>query len=163
MSAAADKLARGRSFHLGYSRRVAVALEHSKRQVNLAGKLLRDLRAVIRTDDASALSAFDANEIHHAIQVVEWWRTMHSRPLARVNANLRYYVRKAKAEPEVTQRLKRFGTICHKLAREPTMALTKMEDIGGVASSSRRRSRYSTSARCSRRQIAGRSVDVGST
>lgn len=109
-----------------------MALEHSKRQVNRAGKLLRDLRAVIQADDTSALSAFDANEIHRAIEVVEWWRTMHSRPLARINANLRYYVRKAKAEPEVTQRLKRFATICHKLERQPTMALTNMEDIGGV-------------------------------
>jgi putative GTP pyrophosphokinase len=49
-----------------------------------------------------------------------------------VNANLRYYVRKAGAEPEVTQRLKRFSTIIHKLKREPTMNLTTMEDIGGV-------------------------------
>ena len=34
--------------------------------------------------------------------------------------------------PEVTQRLKRFTTIVHKLQREPGMALTRMEDIGGV-------------------------------
>jgi len=32
----------------------------------------------------------------------------------------------------VTQRLKRFPTILDKLVREPTMALSKMEDIGGV-------------------------------
>jgi ppGpp synthetase/RelA/SpoT-type nucleotidyltranferase len=49
-----------------------------------------------------------------------------------VNANLRYYIKKAGAEPEVTQRLKRFSTIAHKLEREPTMALSSMEDIGGV-------------------------------
>jgi len=49
-----------------------------------------------------------------------------------VNANLRYYIRKTGADPQVTQRLKRFSTIAHKLAREPTMALSSMEDIGGV-------------------------------
>lgn len=32
----------------------------------------------------------------------------------------------------MTQRLKRFGTIVHKLYREPHMALSQMEDIGGV-------------------------------
>jgi ppGpp synthetase/RelA/SpoT-type nucleotidyltranferase len=57
---------------------------------------------------------------------------LHARPLARVNANLRYYIRKAGADPEVTQRLKRFSTIVHKLKREPTMTLTTMEAIGGV-------------------------------
>lgn len=111
---------------------MAGAPEHSKKQVNRAGKLLRDLRIVIADDDKSALEAFDVDDVHRSIAVVEWWRTLHSRSLARVNANLRYYVRKADTEPEVTQRLKRFSTICHKLHRQPTMTLTTMEDIGGV-------------------------------
>ena len=68
-----------------------------------------------------------------AINIVEQWRALHARPLARVNANLRYYVKKAGVEtPEVTQRLKRFSTILHKLQREPGMPLARMEDIGGV-------------------------------
>jgi ppGpp synthetase/RelA/SpoT-type nucleotidyltranferase len=68
-----------------------------------------------------------------AIAVVDWWRGEHARPLAKVNAGLRYYVKKVGvAEPEVTQRLKRFSTIVDKLQREPTMKLSKMEDIGGV-------------------------------
>lgn len=71
-------------------------------------------------------------DIVDAITVVEWWRGRHARPLAQVNAGLRHYIRKAGAEPEVTQRLKRFATIVHKLHRQPTMELTTMEDIGGV-------------------------------
>ena len=45
---------------------------------------------------------------------------------------MRYYIGRVGSVQEVTQRLKRFGTIVHKLEREPTMALTSMEDIGGV-------------------------------
>jgi ppGpp synthetase/RelA/SpoT-type nucleotidyltranferase len=42
-------------------------------------------------------------------------------------------VRKAGVEqPEVTQRLKRFATIVDKLRRQSAMALSRMEDIGGV-------------------------------
>jgi putative GTP pyrophosphokinase len=57
---------------------------------------------------------------------------MHAKPLARTNAGLRYYVRKAGADANVTQRLKRFATIVDKLQRHPTMQLRTMEDIGGV-------------------------------
>jgi len=111
---------------------VAVGSAPSKKQINRAGKLLRDLRIAISADDTAALHEFDTGLVHPAIEAVEWWRSLHAAPLARVNANLRYYVRKADAQPEVTQRLKRFATIVHKLEREPTMALTSMEDIGGV-------------------------------
>jgi hypothetical protein len=46
---------------------------------------------------------------------------------------LRYYIRKVGvADQEVTQRLKRLVTIVGKLDREPQMALSRMEDIGGV-------------------------------
>ena len=111
---------------------MAVTLAHSKKQVNRAGRYLRDFRdALIREDDA-ALATFNEREIDEAVALVEWWRSLHARPLARINANLRYYVKKAGAEPEVTQRLKRFSTIVHKLHREPTMTLSSMEDIGGV-------------------------------
>jgi GTP pyrophosphokinase len=112
--------------------RIVIAPEYSKRQVKRAGKLLRDLRGALEAGGQEPLEAFDPEAIHDATAVVEWWRSLHARPLARVNANLRYYIRKAGAVPEVTQRLKRFSTIVHKLQREPTMTLTTMEDIGGV-------------------------------
>lgn len=84
--------------------------------------------------DAEAFARRDEVEqlVHH-VNVVDWWRSLHGRPLARVNAGLRYYIRKAGVdEPEVTQRLKRMPTIIGKLVREPTMQLSSMEDIGGV-------------------------------
>lgn len=107
---------------------MTVGIDYSKKQVNRAGKLLRNLAA----DDTASLEGFDTEDFYQAITVIEWWRSIHARPLARVNANLRYYIRKAGADPEVTERLKRFSTITHKLQREPTMALSSMEDIGGV-------------------------------
>jgi putative GTP pyrophosphokinase len=111
---------------------VALELLHSKRQVNRAGKCLRELRVALRENDAKALEELGSSRITASFAIVEWWRGLHARPLAQVNANLRYYIRKAGAEQDVTQRLKRFTTIVHKLEREPTMALTNMEDIGGV-------------------------------
>jgi len=111
---------------------IAASDPYSKRQVNRAGKLLREVRIALDSEDDDAIMALDPTAVDDAITVVEWWRGLHAKPLAKVNANLRYYLRKAGAAPEVTQRLKRFSTIVHKLQREPTMALTNMEDIGGV-------------------------------
>ena len=100
-----------------------LATPYSKNRVNRAGRTLRDMQE----GRARRLS------FEEAVDVVDWWRALHAKPLARVNAGLRYYVRKVGVgEPEVTQRLKRFVTVVDKLRRHPTMALTTMEDIGGV-------------------------------
>lgn len=77
---------------------------------------------------------------------------MHAKSLARTNAGLRYYVRKAGAEPNVTQRLKRFSTIVDKLQRHPTMQLSTMEDIGGVRAVLPRQSQVDDVVRELRRQ-----------
>jgi putative GTP pyrophosphokinase len=104
-------------------------LPYSKKQVNRAGRALREMQAASERGERARFNA----EALEAIGVVDWWRALHARPLARVNAGLRYYVRKlGESEPEVTQRLKRFATVVDKLNRHPTMALTTMEDIGGV-------------------------------
>lgn len=116
-------------------RRVATAiLPYSKKQIDKSGRLIRDFAETWRLESREvAIERFDVGEIGDAIDVVEDFRGAHARPLARVNAGLRYYVKKAgMADPEVTQRLKRFTTIVDKLQREPTMQLSKMEDIGGV-------------------------------
>jgi putative GTP pyrophosphokinase len=93
---------------------------HSKRQIKHAGEILRSFRE------------HDAQEIAQAGLLVDEWRAAHAKPLRSINANLRYYIHKAGVETEVTQRLKRFSTIWDKLIREPRMALSRMEDIGGV-------------------------------
>lgn len=91
---------------------------HSKQEVNRAGSALRD-----SLEEKAA----------EAELTVEWWRARHAKPLARVNANLRHYVKKVGMwESRITQRLKRFDTIVDKLRREPSMLLSRMEDIGGV-------------------------------
>lgn len=105
---------------------------YSKKQVNKAGRLLRGVRRDLEAGNEEAIRKRPPVDIVGSIAIVEWWRGRHARPLAQVNAGLRHYIRKAGAEPEVTQRLKRFSTIVHKLHREPTMGLTTMEDIGGV-------------------------------
>jgi ppGpp synthetase/RelA/SpoT-type nucleotidyltranferase len=70
-------------------------------------------------------------DVAHAIEVVEWWRSEHAKPLSRVAANLRYYASE-RGDPVVAQRLKRVPTIADKLQRESSMRLSRMADIGGV-------------------------------
>jgi hypothetical protein len=55
---------------------VAVAPEHSKRQVKLAGKLLREVRVAFDADDHDALDAFDPAAVYDAMAMVEWWRSL---------------------------------------------------------------------------------------
>lgn len=60
------------------------------------------------------------------------FRATVQRPLDKVTIQLRRYV--VRCTPEsvlVAQRLKRLPTILAKLGREPTMDITRMQDIGG--------------------------------
>jgi putative GTP pyrophosphokinase len=93
---------------------------YSKERIRQAGDVLRNF------------SAHDPEKLADAVLLIDEWRAAHARPLKSINANLRYYVRKQSVEPQITQRLKRFSTIMDKLQREPHMALSRMEDIGGV-------------------------------
>jgi len=70
----------------------------------------------------------DSSAITAAVELVDHYRATRARPLARVNANLRYYVQKVGADPEVTQRLKRFTTIVNKLQRHANIALSAMRE-----------------------------------
>jgi hypothetical protein len=91
---------------------------YSKRQVDRAGRLVRDL-TVIEGHARDAVPVAGERFIE-ALTIIEWWRALHALPLRRVNANLRYYVSKVGAgEQSVTQRLKRLPTIIDKLARHP--------------------------------------------
>jgi hypothetical protein len=110
---------------------VVVAQRYSKKQVNRAGKLLAALFQALRSGEDNPIADSDINEISRAIDVIDWWRSLHAGPLARVNAGLRYYLAEIHDEPP-TQRLKKFSTIINKLEREPRMQLTTMQDIGGV-------------------------------
>ena len=102
----------------------------SKGAVDRAGALWRDLTG---PDRERPLSRAEIEGLLDAATVIDWWRQRHARPLATLNANVRYYLDDAGTRPHrVTQRLKRFPTIVDKLRRFPRMALTQMEDIGGL-------------------------------
>jgi hypothetical protein len=76
------------------------------------------------------------DEVPRAFAAVAWWRSLHAQPLSKAATSLRYHVARERAlvdgRVDVTQRLKRTSTIGDKLAREPTMDVTQMQDIGGV-------------------------------
>jgi ppGpp synthetase/RelA/SpoT-type nucleotidyltranferase len=64
--------------------------------------------------------------------IIEEFRGAHAEPLTRVAADLRHLVADVSGgQPEVGQRLKRMATILDKLDRQPTMALSRMNDIAG--------------------------------
>ena len=94
----------------------------SRSQVKKAGSTLRKyLRGDVADEDAY-LAALDTMEL---------WRRAHATPLVTANNGLRARVRSLDIEAEVTQRLKRSQTILDKLRREPTLDLSRMQDIGG--------------------------------
>lgn len=91
--------------------------------------MLADHLRVIANDKAPV--GQQGAELLEAIQIIEWWRREHAKPLSRVGANLRYYAGE-QGTPAVAQRLKKLPTIAGKLLREPNMKLSRMADIGGV-------------------------------
>lgn len=104
-------------------------MEHSKTEVNRAGETLSKVLLAIL--DGKPLPAARRQAGLEAMEVVEWWRGEHARPLSQVAANLRYYAAH-EGKPIVAQRLKKVPTIAHKLIRQPGMKLARMGDVGGV-------------------------------
>jgi hypothetical protein len=103
---------------------------YSKTTVDRAGVLWRDASS---RPTGGQLDQREVQALLDAAEAIDWWRQRHVAPLARVNASVRHYLHEVESGPHgVTQRLKRFATIAGKLARFPAMALTQMEDVGGV-------------------------------
>ena len=73
----------------------------------------------------------DMDRLTGALEVIDAFRAAHQVPLTKANNGLRSMINTEGCRLEVSQRLKRFGTIIDKLEREPTLALNKMQDIGG--------------------------------
>lgn len=80
-----------------------------------------------------ALSSESATkqEIDDAIAVMDSWRIAHNRPLETARKVLELRSKRVNPSPTIGSRLKREESIRAKLAREPTMKLSKMQDIGG--------------------------------
>jgi hypothetical protein len=104
-------------------------MSYSKSKVDRAGKTLADRLRLIVEGKAPVNQQDPA--LREAIQIIEWWRGEHAKPLSRVGAKLGNYAGE-QGKPIVTQRLKKFPTIAGKLLREPSMKLSRMADIGGV-------------------------------
>lgn len=92
-------------------------------QVKRAGKLLRQARRGHEIDDI--------DKVIVAIEIIEAHRATFKTPLVTANNGLRSMVRTLGLDGQVSQRLKRMSTILDKLEREPTLALDRMQDIGG--------------------------------
>lgn len=95
----------------------------TKSQVDKAGSRLRKF---IRGD-----GTVTREQAEKAIRVVDAFRAAHQKPLVTANNGLRSMIHTEGCAIEVSQRLKRFMTIIDKLEREPTLALSRMQDIGG--------------------------------
>jgi putative GTP pyrophosphokinase len=104
---------------------------YSKSRVDRAGRLLADQFTRVLEDPQRIRDPALLEDLAEAIDVVEWWRGEHAKPLSRVAANLARYVGQ-EGEPIVAQRLKRGPTIAGKLIREPAMKLSRMADVGGI-------------------------------
>lgn len=94
----------------------------TRSQVDKAGSRIRKFLRGELDDDA---------QIEHAFHVMDAFRAAHQYPLAKANNGLRSMIQTEHCQVEVSQRMKRFMTIIDKLQREPTLALSRMQDIGG--------------------------------
>lgn len=97
-------------------------MEPTKSQINKAGKILR------REARGEPVVVADVDK---AIGILLAWRAGHQLPLITASMGLRSRVKTAGCELRVSQRLKRVPTIVDKLKREPSLALSTMQDIGG--------------------------------
>lgn len=90
----------------------------SRSVVDRAGRVLASKNA----DPASA---------EHAFEVLTKWRAAHARPLNTITMDLRQKVNRVCPSALVVQRVKRARSILAKLAKESSMRLTQMQDLGG--------------------------------
>lgn len=93
--------------------------KYTKSTINRAGKILVDSKA------STAKREF-------ALEVLSNWRACHGYPVNTFQSTLRSRVERLGNHSLVAQRLKRLSTIEDKLKRFSGMALSTMQDIGGL-------------------------------
>ncbi len=102
----------------------------SKNQVNKAGRKLVDFRRSGR--GAEDLDEDELNDLVDALEIVQAWRATFSTPLTKVRMGLGSFIKTTGVDAALGQRHKRVRRIIAKLARPgPTMALARMQDVGG--------------------------------
>jgi hypothetical protein len=95
-----------------------IARKYTAGQIDRAGKVL-----------SSAASS--GQEVDDAIAVMDSWRLAHAGPLNMARVALELKAKSINPNATIGMRLKREESIRGKLLREPTMKLSKMQDIGG--------------------------------
>lgn len=67
----------------------------------------------------------------NALSIINNWRSSHAYPLNTFQMTLRRRARQLESDVIVAQRIKRLESIHAKLARQPSMRMTQMQDIAG--------------------------------
>ena len=93
-------------------------VEYSRNQIIYAGKIIRN------EETASA------EEINHALKIIDNWRAAHAFPMHVIYMHLRR-MGENKKNVIVAERLKRLNSIIAKLKLERSMNLWTMQDLGG--------------------------------
>jgi hypothetical protein len=93
--------------------------QFSRKVVNRAG------------DTLVAGTSASLDDIEVALEVINNWRSSHSRPLLFARLLLARRASRFAGDALVAQRLKRLSSIEAKLSRNPNMKLSQMQDIGG--------------------------------
>lgn len=89
----------------------------SNKQINKVGEIIRN-----GTDD----------EKEQAIESLNLWRYNHMMPLRDIRTIVDRRLKKLDIDCIVGQRLKRMTSIIGKIVRFPNMAISKMQDVGGI-------------------------------
>lgn len=107
----------------------------TKSQIDKAARRLKrwwiEAAASDPIDAEAAHAQLDSPEMLRALATLIWYRRQHEYPLRKATVGLRSFVSRESPNVVVAQRLKRLPTIVGKLARHPSMAVSRMEDIGG--------------------------------
>jgi hypothetical protein len=101
-----------------FSSMATAARKYTSGQIDRAGKVLSSPAATKQESD-------------DAIAVMDSWRVAHNHPLEMARTSLASRVKLVNPKATIGMRLKREESIRGKLLREPTMKLSKMQDIGG--------------------------------
>jgi ppGpp synthetase/RelA/SpoT-type nucleotidyltranferase len=101
-----------------------IKCEYGKGVIDRAGQHLSDWWV-------SDTEPTDFSDWDEAFSIVQNWRACHSLPLNVVQKALRGRAQRIEPKVIIAQRLKRFPSIMNKLAREPHMKLSQMQDLGG--------------------------------
>ncbi len=87
--------------------------------------------SVARAGVVITSSSDNGPELDRALEIVNNWRSSHAFPLNTIKMGLKKASKKIDGGATIAQRIKRLSSIKLKLTNEPTMQLSRMQDLGG--------------------------------